>query len=54
MQIFLSFHWARAHHVTYKWLATNNGLLMRIVVQLYLAANNILLIRSLFRENGSL
>ena len=41
--IFLPFHWLKAHHLT--WLPTNNGLLMRIVVQLRLAANNILLMR---------
>ena len=30
-QIFVSFHWPRAHHVTCKQLPTNNGLLMRNV-----------------------
>ena len=40
MQIFLPIHWPKAHHVT----LTNNGLLMGNVVQLCLAANNILLI----------
>ena len=30
----MPFHWPRAHHVTCKWLPTNNGLLMRNVVQL--------------------
>ena len=48
-QNFLPFHWPKAHHVTCKWLPTNNGLLMHNVVQLYLAkclaANNILLMR---------
>ena len=44
-QIFLSFHWPRVHHVTYKLLPTNNGLLMRNAVQLCLAANNILHMR---------
>ena len=43
MQIFLPFHWPRAHHVTCKYLPTNNGLLMGNVVQLCLVANNILL-----------
>ena len=42
---FLPFHWPRAHHVTCKILPTNNGLLMRNVVQLSLAANDILLLR---------
>ena len=37
---FLPFHWPRAHH-----LPANNGLFMRNVVQLCLAANNILLVR---------
>ena len=41
-QIFLSFHWPRAHHVTCKKLPTNNGLLMLNAVQLCLTANNIL------------
>ena len=44
-QIFLSFHWPRAHHKTCKLLPTNNGLLMHNAVQLCLAANNILLMR---------
>ena len=62
LQIFLPFHWLRTRHVTCKKLLTNNGLLMRNVVQLCLAANNILLmrkwnqafsfLRSLLRENG--
>ena len=42
MQIFLPFHWPRTHHLTYKYLPTNNGLLMRNAVQLCLAANNII------------
>ena len=41
--IFLSCHWPTAHHVTCKYLRTNNDLLMRNAVQLCLAANNILL-----------
>ena len=45
MQMFLSFHWPRAHHVTCKQLPTNNGVLMRNVVRLFLAANTILLMR---------
>ena len=45
MQICLPFHWTRALHVTCKRLPTNYGLLMRNVVQLCLAANNILLMR---------
>ena len=49
MQIFLPFHWPKAHQVTCKQLPTNNGLLMRNVIQLCLAkclaANNILLMR---------
>ena len=45
MQMFLPFHWPRAHHVTYKYLLTNNGVFMRNVVQLFLAANTILLMR---------
>ena len=45
MQTFLPFHWPKAQQVTCKWLPTNNGLLMRNVVQLCLAANNILLMR---------
>ena len=44
-QIFLPFHWPRAHHMTCKELSTNNGLLMRNVVRLCLSANNILLMR---------
>ena len=41
-QIFVSFHWPRAHHVTCKQLPTNNGLLMRNVVYLCLKlANNL-------------
>ena len=44
-QIFLPFHWPRAHHMTCKELSTNNGLLMRNVVRLCLAASNILLMR---------
>ena len=44
-QIFLSFHWPRAHHVTCKYLPTNNGLLMRNAVQLCLAASNFLRMR---------
>ena len=44
-QIFLSFHWPRAHHVTCKKLPTNNGLLMRNAVQLCLAANYIVHMR---------
>ena len=44
-QIFLPFHWPRAHHMTCKELSTNNGLLMHNVVQLCLSANNILLMR---------
>ena len=44
-QTFPSFHWPRAHHVTCKELRTNNGLLMRNAFQLWLAANNILLMR---------
>ena len=46
-QIFLSFHWLRAHHMTWKLLPTNalcNVLLRCNVVQLSLAANNILLL----------
>ena len=35
MQIFLPFHWRRAHHMNCKKLPTNNGLLMRNVVQLF-------------------
>ena len=35
MQMFLPFHWPRAHHVTRKQLPTNNGVLMRNVVQLF-------------------
>ena len=42
--MFLPFHWQRAHHLTFEQLPTNNGLLIRIVVQLGLAANNSLLI----------
>ena len=42
MQMFLPFHWPRAHHVTCKLLPTNNGVLMRNAAQLCLAANNIL------------
>ena len=38
MQIFLPFHWTRGQHVSYKWLPTNDGLLMRNVVQLCLTA----------------
>ena len=45
MQIVRPFHWPEAHHVTCKELPTNNGLLLRNVVQLCLAANNILLMR---------
>ena len=45
-QIFLSFHWPRAHHVTCKSLPTNNGLLMCNAVQLCLATNNILHMRN--------
>ena len=45
MQIFLPFHWPGAHHVTCKELPSNNGLLLRKVVQLCLAAINILLMR---------
>ena len=45
MQIFLPFHWTRAHHVTCKKVPKNNGLLMRNVVQLCLTANNILPMR---------
>ena len=44
-QTFPSFHWPKTHHVTCKYLPTNNGLLMRNAVQLCLAANNILLMR---------
>ena len=44
-QIFLSFHWPRAHHVTCKLLPTNNDLLMCNAIQQCLAANNILLMR---------
>ena len=44
MQIFLPFHWLRAHHVTCKYLPTNDGLLLCNVIQLCLAANNILLV----------
>ena len=45
MQMFLPFHWPRAHHVTCKQLPTNNGVLIRNAVQLCLAANNILHMR---------
>ena len=45
MQICLRFHWTRALYVTCKSMPTNYGLLMRNVVQLCLAANNILLMR---------
>ena len=45
MQLLLVFHCPRAHHVTCKYLPTNNGLLKRNVVQLYFAANNLLLRR---------
>ena len=38
MQIFPSFYWPKVHHVTCKKLPTNNGLLMRNVVQLCLAS----------------
>ena len=44
MRTFLPFHWQRAHHLTFEQLPTNNGLPIRIVVQLGLAANNSLLI----------
>ena len=44
-QIFLSFHWPTAHHVTSKQLPTNNGLLMCNAVQHCVAANNFLLMR---------
>ena len=37
MQIFLPYHWPRAHHVTCKWLPKNDGLFMRNVAQLCLA-----------------
>ena len=43
MQIFLPFPWLRAHHETCKYLPTNDGLLLRNVIELCLAANNILL-----------
>ena len=43
VQFSLPFHWPGAHHVTSKLLPTNNGLLMRKVIQLFLAENNILL-----------
>ena len=43
VQISPPFLWLGAHHVTSKLLLTNNGLLMRKVIQLFLAANNILL-----------
>ena len=33
MKTFLPFHWPKAYHVTCKKLPTNNGLLMRNVVQ---------------------
>ena len=39
----LPFYWLKVHHVTCKELTSNNGLLMGNVVQLCLAANNILL-----------
>ena len=58
MQVFLPFYWSRAHHVTYKELSTNNGLLMLNAVQLCFAANNILVmprwifLQSLLHENG--
>ena len=45
MQIFPSFRWPKVHQVTCKLLSTNNGLLMRNVVQLCLAANNTLVMR---------
>ena len=45
MQVLLVFHCPRAHHVTCKYLPTNNGLLKGNVVQLCFAANNPLLIR---------
>ena len=35
-QFFFPFHWLRAHHMTCKQLPTNNGLLMRNVIQLCL------------------
>ena len=44
MPIFLPFHWPRAPYMSCKLkLPTNNGVLMRNVVQLFLAANTILL-----------
>ena len=52
MQIFLSIHRPKAHHVTCKKLSINNGLLMcNVVVQLCsaaigAAANNILFMRT--------
>ena len=48
-QVKFPFHWPRAHHVTSKQLPTNNGLLIRNVVQMCLAANNIVLF---LRKNG--
>ena len=48
-QVKFPFHWPRAHHVTCKQLHTNNGVLIRNVVQMCLAANNILLF---LRKNG--
>ena len=35
MQIILSFHWSRVHHVTCKSLRNNYDLLLRNVVYLY-------------------
>ena len=42
LQMFLPFHWVRAHHVTYKSLPTNNGLLMPNVTQLCLPTTKFL------------
>ena len=53
IQILLPFHWPRPYHVTCNQLPTTNCLLMRNVVQLCLAAINILLMQSLLRKNGS-
>ena len=54
-QIFLPFHWLRSHHVTWKKkLPTKNSLLIRNVLQLSLAANNILLMRKNGRSKTNL
>ena len=52
----MPFHWPRAHHVTCKWLPTNNGLLMRNVIQLeiiFFSCVNETTLFTFLRENST-